>query len=205
MEELESVQVELASREDTLIKQEDLYIASKEALALDRSEVETLCKALAKEQQAHAITKKAHIALKQKYCDLDGKHKEHEEQYSILWDSNSHPSKANDASTPSTSQCCEKCYNLDLNIYSTNLANMEAMRKEIARFNGIIAKGCIYGKTQNGDKKVEEPKRPRYKNERHLSIKDGLGHTKGAKTNGRKLVNGVKCVQFERKEHIGIV
>ena len=38
MEDLESVQVELASREDTLIKQ-DLYIASKEALALERSEV----------------------------------------------------------------------------------------------------------------------------------------------------------------------
>jgi hypothetical protein len=37
---------------------------------------------------------------------------------------------------------------------------MKAMRKEIARLNGIIAKGCIYGKTQNGGKKVELPKRP---------------------------------------------
>jgi hypothetical protein len=56
--------------------------------------VDTLRKALAKKQEAHAITKKTHIFLKQKYCDLDGKHKELEEQYSILWDSNSHPSKA---------------------------------------------------------------------------------------------------------------
>jgi hypothetical protein len=58
---------------------------------------------------------------------------------------------------------------------------MEAMRKEIARFNRIIAKGCIYGKTQNGDKKVEEPKRPRYKNGRHPSIKDGLSTQKEPK------------------------
>ena len=72
---VESVQVELASREDNIIKQ-DLYIASKKALALERSEVESLRKALAKEQKDHAITKKAHIALKQKYCDLDGKYKE---------------------------------------------------------------------------------------------------------------------------------
>ena len=39
MEDLESVQAELESREETLIQQEDLYIASKEALALERSEV----------------------------------------------------------------------------------------------------------------------------------------------------------------------
>ena len=49
MEDLESVQAELESREETLIQQEDLYIASKEALALERNEVESLRKALAKE------------------------------------------------------------------------------------------------------------------------------------------------------------
>ena len=38
--------------------------------------MESLCKALAKEQEDHAITKKANKALKKKYCDLDEKHKE---------------------------------------------------------------------------------------------------------------------------------
>ena len=42
----------------------DLYIASKEALALERSEVESLRKALAKELEDHAITKKANKAIK---------------------------------------------------------------------------------------------------------------------------------------------
>ena len=78
---------------------------------------------------------------RKKYCDLDEKHKELELQYDILWDSNSHPSKANETSTFSTSQGCGKCYNLDSNAYSTNLANMEAMRKEIARLNKIIGNG----------------------------------------------------------------
>ena len=123
----------------------------------------------------------------------------------ILWDSNSHPSKGNDASTPSSSQGCGKCYNLDLNIYSTNLANTEAMRKEIARLNEMIAGGCMNDMTQSGGKKIEKTKRTQYKNGWHPSIKNELRHTKGAKKNGRKLVNCFECVQFERMEQIGIV
>ena len=122
--------------------------------------MESLRKALAKEQEDHGITKKANNALKKKYCDLDEKHKELELQYGILWDNNSNPSKAKETSTPSTSQGCEKCYNLDLNVYSSNLANMEALRKEIARLNKMIASGCMDDMTQNGHKKIEEPKRP---------------------------------------------
>jgi hypothetical protein len=61
MENLESVQAKLESREE-----EDLYFASKEALALERSEVGSLHKALAKEQGDHAITKKENMALKKK-------------------------------------------------------------------------------------------------------------------------------------------
>jgi hypothetical protein len=43
-----------------------------------------LRKALAKEEEDHAITKKAINALKKKYFDLDEKHKELELQYGIL-------------------------------------------------------------------------------------------------------------------------
>jgi hypothetical protein len=116
-----------------------MYVSNKEALALERSEVASLHKAFAKEQESHALTKKANIALDKKYCSLDEKHKELELQYSLLRESNSQPSNAKDISIPSTSQGCGKCYNLDLNIYATNLANMEVMRKEIARLNEMIA------------------------------------------------------------------
>jgi chromosome segregation ATPase len=177
MEDLESVQAELESREETLTQQNDLYIASKEALALERSEIESLRKALAKEQGYHAITKKENISLKKKYCYLDEKHKELELQYNVLWKSNSHPSKAKDTSTPSTSQGHGKCYNLNLNDYSTNLTNMKAMRKEIARLNEIIGKGCLCGKAQVSDKKANDSKGPQFKQGKHPSIMHGLGHT----------------------------
>ena len=46
--------------------------------------MESLRKALAKEQEDHTLTKKANKALKKKYCDLDEKNKELEMQYGIL-------------------------------------------------------------------------------------------------------------------------
>lgn len=75
MEDLESVQAELATRDDDLYEQEKMYIACKEALVIERSEVDSLRKALAKEQVEHALTRKANVALNEKYCDLDEKHK----------------------------------------------------------------------------------------------------------------------------------
>ena len=79
---------------------------------------------------------------------------------------------------------------------------MEAMRKEIVRLNEIIGKGCMDGKAQIDDKKKDEPKGPQYKKGRYPLIKHGLDHTKVAKINGRKIVNGYECVQFERNDRI---
>ena len=80
-----------------------------------------------------------------------------------------------------------------MNAYSTNIANMKAMRKEIARLNEIIGKWWM-GETQSNDKKNDESKGPQFNQGRHPSIKNGLGHTKEAKTNGRRIVNGYECV-----------
>ena len=81
---------------------------------------------------------------------------------------------------------------------------MEAMRKEIARLNEINGKGCLSGKAQvSGDKKANNLKVTQFEQGRHPSIKHGLGHTAGAKTNGRKIINGYECVKFESKERVG--
>jgi hypothetical protein len=44
---------------------------------------------------------------------------------------------------------------------------------------------------------------PQFKQERYPSIKHGLGHTAGAKTNERNIINSYECVKFERKGKIG--
>jgi hypothetical protein len=80
---------------------------------------------------------------------------------------------------------------------------MEAMRKKIVRLNEIIGKGCLSGKAQVSDKKANDSRVPQFKQGRHPSIKHGLGHTAGAKINGKKIINGYECVKFERQDKIG--
>ena len=65
------------------------------------------------------------------------------------------------------------------------------MKKEIARLNDIIARGCM------------EENKYKFKKGRHPRILDGLGHKKGNKANGRKVVNGFACVKFEKGGSIG--
>jgi hypothetical protein len=81
---------------------------------------------------------------------------------------------------------------------------METMRKQIDRLNEIIGKGYLSGKAQASDKKANDSKVPQFKQGRHPSIKHRLGHTAGAKRNGKKIINGYECVRFERKDKIGI-
>jgi hypothetical protein len=192
-----------ADKDENLEETKKMYIGYKEALELERSEVDSLNKALAEEQREHALTNKASIALNDKYCILVEKHNKLEEQYNLLCESTPLSSNTNDTSIPSTSQGCEKCYNLDLNVYSTNLANMEVMKKEIARLNAMLGKRSMEGKKSVGGK-VKQPKRPQYKDGRNPHIKDGLGHTHGGKTNRRKVINKYESVQFMSKGREGI-
>ena len=202
LEDLDEARAELATRDDDLIAQEELYIATKEAQALEKSEMNLLRKALAKEQEEHASTRKAHVALNEMHCVLDKKHKEIELQYNLLWESTSHLPKATSTSNASTSQGCDKCSHIDINAMSTNLANMKAMEKEIARLNELINQKCNQdNKLSSG--KVNQQERPLYKDGRPPHIKDGLGHIKGNKTNGRKVMNGVECVKLVSKGKIG--
>jgi len=81
---------------------------------------------------------------------------------------------------------------------------MKTMRKEIKRLNEIITKSCLGGKAQVSDKRENDLRGPQFKQGRHPSFKHGLGHTIGAKTNGRKIINGYECVKFESKGKIGV-
>jgi len=84
-----------------------MYIAYKEALVLERSEVYSLNKVLTEEQRERTLTKKANIALNDKYCVLREKHNKLEKQYHLLLESNSQPSNTKSTPNPSTSQKCE--------------------------------------------------------------------------------------------------
>jgi len=134
---------ELERTQATLAKQEKLYVTCKKAPTLKRSEVETLRLEIDQAESVIATLKDDLNTLQEKNNALKTRNEELEEQFSILWDKTSHPTKASEISNASTSKGCDRCYNVDLEACATNLANMEAMKKEITRLNNIIASGCM--------------------------------------------------------------
>jgi hypothetical protein len=118
---------------------------------------------------------------------LKDKHHELELNYDTLLKSTSTLSKNSKAST---SEGCEKCYNVDINACASNLVELEKKEKEISRLNMIIKHGC---------KCKDKQSTTTYKPPRHPSIKDGLGYNRYvSKANGRYKANGVDCVKFNK-------
>jgi hypothetical protein len=117
------------------------------------------------------------------------RNEELEEQYSLLWSSTSHPLKTKGDPSASTSKGCDKYYNIDIESYATNLANMKALKKEIARLNSIIASGCM----SEGNKRRRFTKKEKLEK----SEKPGFGYVEGGKTNGRKIIKEKECLEFK--------
>jgi hypothetical protein len=158
-------------------------------LRSERSELEALRLEVSQAESVIATLKEDLAASHAQYNYLKLRNEELKEQYSLLWSSTSHPSEAKGDPSASTSKGYDKCYNIDLESYSTNLANMEALKKEIARFNSIIATGCMSKGNKRGrftKKKMLE------KNE-----KPGFGYVEGGKTNERKIIKEKECLKFK--------
>jgi hypothetical protein len=166
----------------------------QDTLRSERSELEAL--RLEVDQAESVITTlKEDLAASQAQCNsLKLRNEELEEQYSLFWSSTSHPSEAKDDSSASTRKGCDKFYNIDTESYATNLANMEALKKEIARLNSIIASRCM----------SEGNKRRRFikKEKSEKSEKPGFRYVEGGKTNGRKIIKEKECLEFKSTEFL---
>ena len=108
--------------------------------------------------------------------------------YSTLWKKTKSNSKATLDSNASTSKGCSKCHNHGINACVTNLAKLEEAIKakdaQIYKFCMLVGKGNLKPKS-------DFESHPAYNTaQRFPSIGDGLGHTRGNKRNGSKIVNG---------------
>jgi hypothetical protein len=105
------------------------------------------------------------------------KHKNLKANYSTLWESTKANPKATRDSSASTGKGCSICSNVYINALNTNHARLEetikSKDKVIARLNMLITQG------NNGTKSI--PK---------VVDKQGLGHYKNNKVNGRVVVKG---------------
>jgi chromosome segregation ATPase len=136
----------------------------KDTLRSERSELEALHLEVSQAESVIATLKEDLDASQAQYNSLKSRNEELEDQYSLLWSSTSHTSEIKGDSSASTSKGCDKCCNIDLESYGTNLANMEALKKEIARLNSIIARGCMSEGNKKGKffkrKMLEKSEKP---------------------------------------------
>jgi hypothetical protein len=196
--EIKKLLDKLEEKKDILHEQEDLFILEKEtnlalekSLAEEKAKVEKLTtdlslandsnKRMSKDytlaNESLASLKSTHSELQSSLSCLTEKYKTLEANYSILWESTKATPKATLDSSASTSEGCSNCSNTDINAIKTNHARLKekikSKDKEIARLNMLITQGNI------GAKSI--PK---------VVDKQGLGHYKNNKANGRVVVKG---------------
>jgi hypothetical protein len=124
-----------------------------------------------------ASLKVTHSELQSSLSCLTEKYKTLEANFSSLWESTKDTPSARLDSSASTCKGCSICSNIDINAIKTNHARLEekirSKDKEIARWNMLITQRNI------GAKSI--PK---------VVDKQGLGHYKNDKANGRVVVKG---------------
>ena len=69
---------------------------------------------------------------------LQANHTALEVQFNTLWESTSNTRETSNSSSPSTSNGCARCFNINIQNCATNLAEMNAMKKEISRLTHLL-------------------------------------------------------------------
>ena len=69
---------------------------------------------------------------------LQANHTTLEVQFNTLWESTSKTKGTSNSSSPSTSQGCARCFNIDIQTCATNHVEMNAMKKEISRLTHLL-------------------------------------------------------------------
>jgi hypothetical protein len=188
---LEKKKVSLHEQEDLLILEKERNLALERHLAEEAAKVEKLTtylslannsnKRMSKDytlaNESLASLKATHSELQSSFSCWTEKHKTLEANYSTLCESTKANSKATLDSSASTSKGCSICSNIDINALKTNRERLEETIKSkdklIAQLNMLITQG------KNGVKSI--PK---------VVDKQGLGHYKNKKVNGRVVMKG---------------
>jgi hypothetical protein len=206
LDKLEEKKEILHEQEYLLILEKERNLALEKSLAEEKAEVEKLTTDLSLANDSNkrmskdytlaneylASLKATHSELQSSLSCLTEKYKNIEANYSSLWESTKvTPSAILDCSA-STSKGCSICSNIDINALKTNHARIEekikSKDKEIPRLNMLITQGNI------GAKSI--PK---------VVDKQGLGHRKNNKVNGRVVVKGHEIPSLNKGGYLNTI
>ena len=69
---------------------------------------------------------------------MQANHTALEVQFNTLWESAPKTRETSNPSSPSTSNSCARCYNIDIQTCATNHVEMNAIKKEISRLTHLL-------------------------------------------------------------------
>jgi hypothetical protein len=100
--------------------------------------VDELTKKLSLVKDTHANLRSDNEKPQESLTSLQVIHTALEVQFNTLVESTSKARESSNSSSPSTSNGCTRCYNIDIQTCATNHAEMHAMKKEITRLTQLM-------------------------------------------------------------------
>jgi chromosome segregation ATPase len=124
--------------QDSLKTKDSILLEVEEALTSERGKVDELTKKLSLVKDTHANLRSDNEKLQESLTSLQAIHATLEIQFNTLVETTPKARKSSNSSSPSTSNGCACCYNIDIQTCATNHAEMNAMRKEITRLTQLV-------------------------------------------------------------------
>jgi hypothetical protein len=146
-------------RDEFLEQQEELFVQEiksneefKKLLALQKSKVEKLDQELAQSKETTCILKSSIGALQGQHDVFQKTHQDLEVQFNALWSSTSKTSSDPKVPKASTSKGCQRCYNLDLNVFCDKV--------QPSKVEQVLVESCDEAIGKENDHLKREVKKP---------------------------------------------
>src|SRR6185312_8834489 len=134
---------------------------------------------------------------------LQAIHKALEVEHDTTLKSYSKASEKSSSSTPSTSNGCARCYNIDIQTCATNHVEMNAMRKEISRLTQLLQDPSEQSSKANPDSRVGDfEKHTKGFGSRYMS-KFGFEKGKGLGKNEQGIPQSMQYVKNNKTAALG--
>ncbi|KAG2583590.1 hypothetical protein PVAP13_6KG233706 [Panicum virgatum] len=136
----------LETQEELLRLEREKFKALEKDLAYEREENKILVNSikvkdgtlLELKESLSSEKEKDNEKLQESMTSLQANHTALEVQFNTLWENTSKTKETSNSSSPSTSNGCAWCFNIDIQTCATNHVEMNAMKKEISRLTHLL-------------------------------------------------------------------
>jgi chromosome segregation ATPase len=124
--------------EESLKTKDSILLEVEESFTSEKRKVNDLTKKLSLLEDTHANLKRDNEKLKESLTSSQAIHTALEVKVNTLLESSFKPCESSKSSSPSTSNGCARCFNIDIQTCATNHTEMHAMKKEITRLTQLV-------------------------------------------------------------------